>query len=252
MSKLRNSKVTLFGLITLLILLFISSCSHQENGNMNDLDGLTVLEVDFDVPETAEVNETITLKATVTYGGEPVTDPRQVDFEIWERGKQDESEWIEAENHGDGTYTTEVTFDRDGIFEMYVHTTAHGLHVMPKREITVGEGGDYDDVDEANHFHTEEFDLHFMNAQEMVVGEENDLLVHVSLHDEPLTNARVRYEIWRDGDDKHEWLDAEEIAPGEYVTTHTFKEPGSYQLQIHVEDEQDLHEHVEFSLEVID
>lgn len=242
-----QQKATLFGIFALLMIFLLSACSNEQNND--DLDGLTMLEVDFDVPETAEVNETITLTATVTYGDEPVTDPRQVDFEIWERGKEDESEWIEAENHGDGTYTTEVTFEHDGIFEMYVHTTAHGLHVMPKREIIVGKGGDYEDIEETN-LHTEGFDLHFMNPQEMVVGEEHDLLVHVTLHDEPLEKAHVRYEIWRNDADEHQWFDAEEVAPGEYLATHTFTETGSYHLQIHVEDDEELHEHLEISLEV--
>src|SRR5690625_2755133 len=92
----------------------LSACSEKD-----ELDGLKMLDVKFDVPETAEVNETITLQATVTYGDDPVTDPRQMEFEVWERGQRDDGEYIEAENHGDGTYTTEVTFDHDGIFEMY-------------------------------------------------------------------------------------------------------------------------------------
>src|SRR5690625_3165747 len=101
----------LFIFFIIIIPLFVA-CNNKD-----ELDGLKMLDVDFEVPETADVNETITLKATVTYGDEFVTDPRQMDFEIWKRGKQDESEWIEAENHDDDTYTTEISFDHDGIFE---------------------------------------------------------------------------------------------------------------------------------------
>src|SRR5690625_1645423 len=180
----------------LLIFLFIAivnlliACSDQD-----DLDGLTMLDVKFEVPETAEVNETVTLKATVTYGEDPVTDPKQMEFEVWERGKRDESEWIEAENHGDGTYTTEVTFDHDGIFEMYAHTTAHNLHTMPKKEIVVGEGGEYDDIDDDHGFHTEGFDMDFIDPENVTVQSSTELMLHLYMHDEPFENAQGRYEI---------------------------------------------------------
>lgn len=222
-------------------------------GEKDELDGLTMLEVEFEVPETAEVNEIIELKAIVTYGDEFVTDARQMDFEVWERGKRDEGEWIEAENHGDGTYTTEVSFDHDGIFEMYAHTTARGLHTMPKREIIVGEGGDYEDIDNDSHFHTEGFDMHFMNPKDATINSDTKLTVNITMNDEPFEGAEVRYEIWNyDVSDKHDWIDAEEINSGEYVADHNFSESGTYNIQIHVEADDDLHEHEEYEIEVRD
>lgn len=223
----------------------LSACSEKD-----ELDGLKMLDVKFDVPETAEVNETITLQATVTYGDDPVTDPRQMEFEVWERGQRDDGEYIEAENHGDGTYTTEVTFDHDGIFEMYAHTTAHGLHTMPFREIIVGEGGDYDDVDEDD-FHTEGFDMHFMNPEDAKVDSDTELMVHLMMNEDAFEDAEVRYEIWNyDISDKHDWIDAKETQAGEYVANHVFSETGTYTIQIHVEADDDLHEHKEYEIEV--
>src|SRR5690625_4051514 len=175
----------------ILVLSLLVAC-----GNEDDLDDLTTIDVDFDVPETAEVNETITLKATVTYDDEPLIDARQMDFERWERGKRDDGEWIEGENHGDGTYTIEMTFYRDGIFEMYAHTTAHSQHAMPKREIIVGEGGDYDDVDDSHEFHTEGFDMYFINPEDATVSTDTELIVQLMMHEEPFQNADVRYVIW--------------------------------------------------------
>ena len=30
------------------------------------------------------------------------------------------------------------TFDHDGVYYMFAHTTARGLHTMPKQKLTVG------------------------------------------------------------------------------------------------------------------
>lgn len=215
-------------------------------------DELSILEVEFEVPETVEVGETVELKATVTYGDDMVTDADEVVFEVWEKGKRDDGDMIDALNHEDGTYTTEVTFDHDGIFEMYAHTTARDMHTMPKKEIVVGEGGDYGDVDGENTaFHTEGFDLHFMEPDEPVAGEEIDLVVHIMIHDDEFEDADVRYEIWNyDVSDNHDWIDAVETVAGEYTATYSFDETGTYHIQIHVEDDDDLHEHAEYDINV--
>src|SRR5699024_12157386 len=84
------------------------------------------------------------LEAYVTYGDEAVPDADEVDFEIWEMCDKDNSEHETPTNNDDGTYTLEYTFEEDGIYEVYAHTTAHDMHTMPKKEIKVGEGGEND------------------------------------------------------------------------------------------------------------
>ena len=61
-------------------------------------------------------------------------------------------------------------------------------------------------------------------------------------------NLKVRYEIWSDLSENHEWVDAEEINAGEYEADYTFKEASTYHVQIHVEDDKDLHEHEEHEI----
>ena len=168
---------TLLIVFATLLLSILAACGEDE---------LSILEVDFEVPETIDVGETVELKATVTYGDEMVADADEVVFEVWEKGKRDDGHMIDADNHEDGTYTTEVTFDHDGIFEMYAHTTAHDMHTMPKKEIVVGEGGDYDDVDGDNGYQTEGFDLHFMEPENTIIGEEIELVVHLMMEDDEL------------------------------------------------------------------
>lgn len=136
----RKSLVMFAAIITAIVL---AACG-ETNEALDDDDELDMLDVDFDVPETAEVDETIELEAYVTYGEEAVPDADEVDFEIWEMCDQDNSVHELPTNNDDGTYTLEYTFEDDGIYEVFAHTTAHDMHTMPKKEIKVGEGGEYD------------------------------------------------------------------------------------------------------------
>lgn len=110
------------GMLLLIIgLLVFSACnSNSDNADKKtetETEELASLEVEFEVPETADVDEEIPLKAVVTYGDEKVEDADEVMFEFWEKGHEDDSTKVEAKNNGDGTYTIETTFDHDGIFE---------------------------------------------------------------------------------------------------------------------------------------
>lgn len=138
------NKRWMIGLISVLALL--SACGDDEDANQSE--ELKMLDVDFELPEEADVDETVELKATVTYGDEKVDDADEMEFEYWMENDQDNSTFIDGENNGDGTYTAEVTFDEDGVYELYAHTTARTLHTMPKKSITVGDGSDRDE--EAN------------------------------------------------------------------------------------------------------
>lgn len=232
-----------------LLLITLAACGDQKDTN-NNLDGLPTFEVEFEVPETLEVGDTLFLEAIVTYNDELVKDADEVVFEVWEKGKQDDSEHIDSDNNGDGTYTAEVIFDEDGIYEMYAHTTARGLHTMPKREVIVGEGGDYDDHGHDG-FHTEGFDMHFMEPEDAAMDQDVDLITHIMIDEEAYENLDVRYEIWNnDMSENHDWVDAEENVSGEYLATHTFTEPGTYSIQVHVQDDEDLHEHATYEFEV--
>ncbi|AUJ26934.1 FixH family protein [Virgibacillus dokdonensis] len=211
------------------------------------------LKVDFEVPESAEVGDTVELKATVTYGEEKVTDADEVVFEVWEKGKKDDSTNYESTNHEDGTYTAEVTFDNNGVYEMFAHTTARDLHTMPQKAITVGDVENPEtkgDEEHANHEGTDGFALHFMEPENVAAGEETELMVHLQMNEKPLEEASVRYEIGRENTEDKEWVDAEEGEAGEYTGSYTFTDKGKYQLIVHVENDDDLHEHEEYEITV--
>jgi hypothetical protein len=133
-----KKRFTLFFLF--ITLLFVSACNNEAENEIEEVDAfqeLTVLQVEFLVPEVAKAGEKITLEAMVTYGEEKVTDADEVIFEYWEEGKQENSIMLDAHNNGDGTYTAEVVFEQNGIYEMYAHTTAKEMHTMPKKTITI-------------------------------------------------------------------------------------------------------------------
>ncbi|HLS09809.1 FixH family protein [Lentibacillus sp.] len=232
-----------------------SNDTEQESGNEEE--EIKALEVDFEVPETAEVGETVQLKASVTYGDEKVKDAEEMEFEYWEKGNEDDSTMVQSTNNEDGTYTAEVTFDHDGVYEMYAHTTARGMHTMPEKSITVGDGASGEEENSSgseghNHgnHHAEGFGMHFDKPDSIKAEEKTDLTVHLQLDDNPFEDADVRYEIWKDGSENHEYVDAEETKAGEYYAGHTFAEAGSYKMIIHVENDEGLHEHKEVQLEV--
>ena len=134
-----------FGLISLIMIIAIlASCGDNSNAS----EELKMLEVDFELPETAEIDEDIELKATVTYGDEKVTDADQMEFEYWPEEDRDDSTFIDGENNEDGTYTAEVSFKEDGVYEIYAHTTAEALHTMPKKSIEIGNVSENDNNEE--------------------------------------------------------------------------------------------------------
>ncbi|WP_449355506.1 FixH family protein [Virgibacillus natechei] len=241
---------------------FLSACgddgSTEESAEGNSEEELQVLEVDFDVPETADVDETIEMEADVTYGEEAVEDADEVVFEYWEVGDEDNSTMLDAENNGDGSYTAEEAFEEDGDYEMYAHVTARTQHTMPKKAVTVGEGTSDEQKTENENEDKEDgqgqeegFSMDFTEINEANVADQTELTTQLQMDGENFEDADVRYEIWNDDvSDQHDWIDAEESALGEYTATHDFPEAGTYHIQIHVEDDDGLHEHEEHEVVV--
>lgn len=130
--------IILFGVI-LFTLIACSNDDEQENHDHHDQDGdvMQSIEVDFELPEEATAGDPVELKATVTSGEELIEDAEQMDFEYWNIEDEENTTTVEATNNQDGTYTTEVTFDEPGTYEIYAHTTANGIHTMPKKSITI-------------------------------------------------------------------------------------------------------------------
>lgn len=98
-------------------------------------DEVRSLEVDLEVPETAEAGETVEFTAHVHSNGEDVPDADTVMFEVLQ--DEESLEMIEAEHSENGNYTIEHTFDEAGTYIVISHVDAFQLHTMPQSEITV-------------------------------------------------------------------------------------------------------------------
>ncbi len=236
-----------------LVLATMAACSNDKPQEVVVDETPQPIIVDLTVTEKVEVGGTVNMAAVVTHGDEKVADADEVLFEFWEEGEKDESVKIESVNEKDGSYTAETTFDHDGLFHVQVHVTARGLHTMPVKEVIVGSGAQSVEEHE-NEEHgepVEGFAMHFVEPENVKTGNKVGLVVHLQISGEPLENARVRYEIWNEANpDKHDWITATEPVAGEYAYTYAFEEAGTYSVQIHVEDDKDLHEHEVYTVVV--
>ncbi|MEK5233209.1 FixH family protein [Lysinibacillus sp. FSL K6-0232] len=129
-------KKWLYALIAVPVLL-VGCGDKKEQAALSEPEVPQVPEVEILTPEAVAPNETIELSAHVQQGGENVDDAI-VEFEVWESGKRDEGQMIDGKLDKDGVYKATTTFDHDGVYYMYAHTTANGVHSMPKQEIIAG------------------------------------------------------------------------------------------------------------------
>jgi len=242
-------------IVGVFMLAMIAACGKEETVKEDDTGVPLPLDVQLTVTEEVEVDGIIKMAAVVTQGEDKVDDADEVEFEVWEEGKKNDSIKIESKNDKDGLYTAETSFDHDGLFHVQVHVTARGLHTMPKKEVTVGKGAHYEEAVEGEaeheHGHADGFSMHFMEPENMKSGESTEFVVHLQVDGQPFGKAQVRYEIWSEANpDKHDWVDVEESVAGEYTASYTFAQAGPHKIQIHVEDDKELHEHEEHEIEV--
>ncbi|AJK86491.1 hypothetical protein D0439_03975 [Lysinibacillus fusiformis] len=128
-------KKWLFALIAVPALLV--GCGEKKEEALPEPEVPQIPEVEILTPKEVPLNETIELAAHVEQGGKNVDDA-VVEFEVWESGKRDEGQMIDGKLDKDGVYKATTTFDHDGVYYMYAHTTANGVHNMPKQEILAG------------------------------------------------------------------------------------------------------------------
>ena len=119
--------------------LVMGACGTQEE-NHSDHQNEMMQEVIVEIQTAKElpVGEEVILSARVTQGEEAVNDADHVEFEVWESGLIEDSVKIDGVLTEDGVYEAPFTFEHDGVYYMFAHTTARDLHIMPKQELIVG------------------------------------------------------------------------------------------------------------------
>ncbi|PWA10078.1 hypothetical protein DCC39_11840 [Pueribacillus theae] len=245
---------------------FLAACGNsngEQNQTQADADkALLPLEVEILTAEDAfKPGEEGKIEIKVTEGEETVSDADEVLFEIWQHGKQEESEKIEGHNDGEGMYSLVYTFEKEGIYYVVPHVTARGKHNMPKKEFNVGNVKKPTDSEEqdndhhhghhgdSGHHHDENFSIHIVKPDILKAAENAVWHVHLAKDGKPFTDAAVRYEYWKTGEEKHTFIEAKESKDGEYTAEWKFESPGEYHVQVHVE-KGELHEHKEESFQV--
>ncbi|MFX0110897.1 FixH family protein [Bacillus pumilus] len=122
----------------ILMLLLLSACGNSAaNSGKGEVPEL--LEVKLTGPEQVEKNESVIVKAAVTYGDTPVDDADEVQFEVWKDGDKDNSKMIQPKIENKGVYELHTAFKKDGLYIIQVHVTAKQQHNMPKTNIHVGD-----------------------------------------------------------------------------------------------------------------
>jgi hypothetical protein len=249
--EFRMKKISLFVLVGFLALI-IAACgsSNEDNGAKED-EKLEAIEAKLDLPEKGEKGETVSLSTKVTQGEENVEDAGEVKYEIWKNGHKEESEMIEAKHDKEGVYKAEMTFEEDGMYTVQVHVTARDMHTMPKAEITIGEVEVEEHGEESGDDHHESsVSIHLMEPDVIKMNEEAEMNVHVENEEKALEQAEVRLEIYKEGQEKHEWVDLTAGEAGKYNGSYTFPDKGTYNVQVHVTKGEEIHEHTMQTVEV--
>lgn len=93
--------------------------------------------------------------------------------------------------------------------------------------------------------------MHFTELESVTAGEGTELEVNITMDEDVLGDASVRYEIWKENEeDNTDWVEATESNPGSYVADYIYEGPGTYHIQVHAEDAADIHEHLEYEVHV--
>ena len=244
-------------LLVLLIGLAIAAlvgCSggnDKENASGGD-EPPKMIEVEILLPDNIDPNVETEIKAHVTQGDENVEDANEVKFEVFKQGEKDH-EMLEAKHVGDGIYSVKKTFAEEGKYVVISHVTAREMHNMPKKDFVVGNPAEHESAHESSegheHAHGESnvaIDFPVTSAE---AGKETALSAMIKHEDKPLEGAKITFEIWKNGQEKHEFIPAKGAGGGQYETKHTFPSAGDFTVNVHVE-KGDLHEHEEKTVTV--
>lgn len=222
-------------------LIALVACNSQ--GQNNTQKDAVPKEVKVEVktnPETLKSNEKIELQAIVTQDGKAVDDAQDVKFETWKEADQNHAMTV-AQHKQNGIYVAEITFAENGVYHIIAHTNARDMHVMPEVKVLVGTQAAKDTSNNGQDHSN--LSIRLM-ADSLQVNAASKMMAHVEQNGSVLTGATVEFEMWKDGNEKHEFAPAKEGMQGEYNASPVFKEAGSYHVKVHVEKDQ-LHDHIE-------
>lgn len=238
-------------LIVTLSFVFLAACgnSNYDNATNSTSDkeaeqSLKPLKVEFITePDAFQPGEEGIIKVKVTKGDENVADADEVQFEIWKDENQDESKKFDVENEGEGIYSLKHTFTEKGNYNVISHVTARSSHTMPRKEFNVG------NIEVSSSHGENDLMVMLMKPDTIKANKEVMLMAHLQKDNKPFSEASVRFEYWKEGQEKHTFTDTKENEKGQYQAKVTFDELGNYTVKIHFK-KGELHSHKEEKVEV--
>lgn len=122
--------------------------------------------------------------------------------------------------------------------------------------LTLAACGNEAEEAESEEVHEEQADHDHDSDLEMVMTLDNDpepsvMTIELEMEDEDYEADRVRLEIEDENDEENiEWIDAEAEAPGLYTAELEAIDAGTYNVVLHVNGPDELHDHSEETFEV--
>ncbi|MFS1512842.1 FixH family protein [Chengkuizengella sp. SCS-71B] len=256
----KNSLLKSF-IFIIMIIAFVTGCAEKPEETSSEMPPPKLFDVDIHIsPEEIQKGQPVNIEAIVTLDSEKIEDASEVKFEF-KKDRNEQSTFSYGTHQGDGVYAVEETFEEDGVYTVTAHVTARNMHNMPKSQFTVGEVDEMTDMDsgEMNHENMDGtmedsneggLGIHLMGTENVVANKEVELTAHLQQGDHLLTDASVQLEIWLDDNEKHEYVDATEDMQGMYKSNYTFTSKGTYNVTVHVEKGDQIHDHKEHKVEV--
>ncbi|YCA44710.1 FixH family protein [Bacillus sp. JZ8] len=96
-------------------------------------------------PETMNPNEEVGLEVEVTKEDKKVEELERMNVEIWKKGSEENKKVIEGQRTTKGTYEVVNTFSEDGIYYVKADVRTKNLHIMPTKQMIVGELSEEDE-----------------------------------------------------------------------------------------------------------
>lgn len=124
-----------FLLILLFLVALLTACSNETE----EINFLDLVEVELILPTAIAANEEISAQIKVTQNEKTVDQVNEAVFEIWQHGKSDTYVKEEAEAKGNGIYEVTWIAPEDGVYYIYYHVTANGMHRMEKNQLVIGD-----------------------------------------------------------------------------------------------------------------
>jgi hypothetical protein len=95
--------------------------------------------VNIVAPESIEAGSAPKIDVKLTQDGKSLEQEATVNFLVWKDENKADAEEIPASFDADGTYLLEYTFPSDGVYFVKADVTVDNIHLMPTKQIRVGE-----------------------------------------------------------------------------------------------------------------